>query len=180
MRNFFWLALLGGCGGDPALEARVAKLEAEVTELRGRVVSKREKDEEAVVGKDAIFQAERWVQGESSLEEGKATVLVFWEAWCPHCKREVPKLQASYDKLHEQGLNVIGVTQLTRGVDEPKLKAFIEENHLTFPIAKDDGTLGKHYAVSGIPAVAIVKDGKVVWRGNPANLNDSMLAATIQ
>ena len=27
------------------------------------------------------------------------TFIVFWELWCPHCKREVPKLQKTYDSL---------------------------------------------------------------------------------
>ncbi len=45
---------------------------------------------------------------------------------------------------------------------------------------KDDGTMGKHYAVSGVPAVALIKDDKVIWRGNPAKLHENMLKAAIQ
>ena len=31
------------------------------------------------------------------------------------------------------------------------------------------------YAVSGIPAAALVKEGKVIWRGHPARLTDELL-----
>jgi hypothetical protein len=31
------------------------------------------------------------------------------------------------------------------------------------------------YAVTGIPAAAVVKGGKVVWRGHPAQLTDEVL-----
>ena len=35
--------------------------------------------------------------------------------------------------------------------------------------------LAQYFAVSGIPAAAVVKNGKVVWRGHPARINDEML-----
>ena len=31
------------------------------------------------------------------------------------------------------------------------------------------------YAVSGIPAAALVKDGKVIWRGHPSRLTDELV-----
>ena len=46
---------------------------------------------------------------------------------------------------------------------------------MTYPTAKENGDLSKHFNVSGIPAAAVVKGGKVVWRGHPGRLNDSMI-----
>ncbi|MFT7518621.1 MAG: hypothetical protein ACI9MC_000753, partial [Kiritimatiellia bacterium] len=46
---------------------------------------------------------------------------------------------------------------------------------VTFPIGKDGGELTKFYAVSGVPAAAVVKDGVVVWRGHPAKLDATMI-----
>ena len=184
IRALVALSALGliGCQAatDPALEQRVAALEAEVQALKGKLVSKREEAEQAVVGKDATLQAAAWIQGQTSLEEGEAQLLVFFEEWCPHCKREVPKLQESYAKLHGQGLEVIGVTRLTRGGDEAKMKKFIDEHGLAFPILRDDGAMSDAYAVTGIPAAALVKDGKIVWRGNPARLHENMILASLQ
>lgn len=182
MRTILWTTLLTiGCqAGDPALEGRVTALEAEVKALQSKLVSKREEAEQAVVGKDAVLKANAWLQGETTLSDGEAQLLVFFEEWCPHCKREVPKLQDTYAKLQPQGLNIIGVTRLTRGGDEAKMKKFIAQHELAFPILKDDGAMSDHYAVTGIPAAALVKDGKIVWRGNPARLHENMLLAALQ
>jgi hypothetical protein len=35
--------------------------------------------------------------------------------------------------------------------------------------------VASHFGVSGIPAAAVVKGGKVVWRGHPARLSEQML-----
>ena len=48
-----------------------------------------------------------------------------------------------------------------------KVNEFLQEQTVNYPTAKEDGTLSKHFNVSGIPAAAAVKDGKVIWRGHP-------------
>jgi thiol-disulfide isomerase/thioredoxin len=106
--------------------------------------------------------------------DGKATLVVFWEVWCPHCRREVPNLQATYEKYNSKGLTVVGVTKITKSSTEEKVTEFIAENKLTYPIAKETGTLSSRFGVRGIPAAAVVKDGKVVWRGHPARLSEDM------
>ena len=51
---------------------------------------------------------------------------------------------------------------------------------VSYPIAKESGdALSKHFGVRGIPAAAMVKDGKVVWRGHPARLTDDMIEGWI-
>ena len=176
--------LSGGCAAQdprvPALEERIVALEKETADLRSRVRTKADVREEAVVGKEAKWEIAEWIQGETSLEESKATMLVFWEVWCPHCKREVPKLEETYQKMKGDGLNVVGLTRLTRGTTPEQLDAFLKENHVSYPIARDDGTMGDHFAVQGVPAAAIVKDNTIVWRGHPNKLNDEMLRATLR
>jgi peroxiredoxin len=141
--------------------------------------ARRLNDELSVIGKDApaAWGVEKWYQGESEtdLTGDKATLLVFWEVWCPHCQREVPKMQALYNSLKDQGLQLVGVTRITKSSTEEKVLAFIEEHKVTYPIAKEDGTIAQYFNVSGIPAAAVVKGGKVVWRGHPARLNEEML-----
>lgn len=177
------LAVLGliGCGGPSAdLEARVQKLEAEVADLRSRVRSKSEEAEESVVGKDALLVTTEWLQGSAALDGSKATLFVFWELWCPHCKREIPQLQQTFTTYRDRGLNVVGITRLTRDTKPVELMRFLEENGVAYPMGVDDGTMTEHYAVSGVPAAALVKDGKIVWRGHPQRLNTSMIEATLR
>ncbi len=134
-----------------------------------------------VIGKEApeSWTIEKWYQGESdaSLDGSGTTLVVFWEVWCPHCQREVPELQATYEKLKPQGLKVVGLTKITKSATEEKVTDFIKEKNVTYPMAKEDGSLSSYFNVSGIPAAAVVKDGKIVWRGHPARLDEEKLKA---
>ena len=67
---------------------------------------------------------------------------------------------------------------MTKSATDEKVEEFIKESKAKFPILKEkDGSLSKAYAVSGIPAAALVKDGKVIWRGHPARLDDATIDA---
>ncbi len=133
-----------------------------------------------VVGKavptDWAQSIEKWYQGEGEVDLSSGTTLVvFWEVWCPHCRREVPELKATYESFKGKGLDVVGLTKITRSATEEKVLEFMKEQTVTYPTAKENGDLSKTFNVSGIPAAAVVKDGKIIWRGHPARLNDDML-----
>ncbi len=137
-------------------------------------------DELSVVGKPVpdSWKAgiEKWYQGESEVDLMTGTTLiVFWEVWCPHCKREVPELKATYDSFKGKGLDVVGLTKVTRSATEESVLAFVKEQGVTYPLAKENGDLSRDFNVSGIPAAAVVKDGKIIWRGHPARLSDELL-----
>ena len=141
-------------------------------------------DELAVVGKSSPddWAIDQWFQGEGDIDlDGSGpTVLVFWETWCPHCRREVPKLQKLHADYRERGLQILGLSKLTRGASETTVKSFIDEHGIEFSMAKENGKLSSHFGVGGIPAVAVVKDHKVVWRGHPARLTTTMLEAWME
>jgi len=132
-----------------------------------------------VVGKAAPddWKIEKWFQGESEVEldGSRPTLLVFWESWCPHCRNEMPKLQALYEDLKEQGLQVLGVTRITKTATEESVRAFIDTSGITYPIAKETGDLANYFNVKGIPAAAYVANGKIVWRGHPVRLTDELM-----
>ena len=132
-----------------------------------------------VIGKSAPanWGIEKWFQGEKEVDlSGNATTLVvFWETWCPHCQREVPKLQAIYDSLKGDGLKVVGLTKINKSATEQKVADFIKEKNMSYAIAKEDGSASQHFGVSGVPAAAVIKNGKVVWRGHPARLSETQL-----
>lgn len=161
---------------DDAREA-LKKLNAEYGSSRAARAGKRIEEELSIIGKDAgTIEVEKWFQGNTNYAQGKATLLVFWEVWCPHCKREVPKMEATWGKYKDKGLSMVGVTKMTRNVTEDQVKEFITENNVTYPMAKEEGQkMSDRFGVKGIPAAAVVKDGKVVWRGHPARINDEMI-----
>ena len=132
-----------------------------------------------VLGKDAPanYEIAAWYQGEKQvdLEGDKTTLIVFWETWCPHCELEVPKLQTLHDAYSDKGLQVVGLTKQSRGATEDGVREFLDQNEVRYPVAKENGELSRYFAVSGVPAAVAVKDGKVIWRGHPSRLSDSLL-----
>ena len=141
--------------------------------------AKRTLEELEVFGKAApgSLHVERWFQGQGvdDLHSSKPTILIFWEAWCPHCRREVPNINDTYLRYRDQGLNVVGLTRVTRSSTEEKVEEFLSENAIAFPIGKEDGASSDYFSIRGIPAVAVLKDGEVVWRGHPARITEDML-----
>jgi thiol-disulfide isomerase/thioredoxin len=137
----------------------------------------------SVIGKSAPdrYEIERWFQGEGEfdLTSSKPTLIVFWEEWCPHCKREVPKMQDIYTRYKPKGLQVVGLTKVTRSSTDESVMEFCRAQKVMYPIAKETGTVSRYFNVSGIPAAAAVKDGKVIWRGHPATLTDQMIESWI-
>ena len=133
----------------------------------------------AVVGKDAPkdWAIEKWYQGQEKIDltSNDTTVVVFWETWCPHCRREVPKLQQMYEEFKDDGLQLIGVTRLTKSSTDQAVQDFLAQIKVEYPMAKVNGSLATYFSIGGIPAAAVVKDGKVVWRGHPVRISDKML-----
>jgi len=71
-------------------------------------------------------------------------------------------------------MDVVGLTKVNKRSTEETVMALINDNNLTFPNGKEaNGNASQMFKVSSIPAGAIVKDGVVVWRGNPAALEDA-------
>ncbi len=135
--------------------------------------------EMAVVGQPVPqdWAIEKWFQGQSkvNLDDKGTKLLVFWEAWCPHCKNEMPRMQAIHDKLKSKGLQGIGVTRITKTATEDAVRGVVNEKGVDFAIAKESGALAQFFKVKGIPAAAVVRDGTIIWRGHPSRLTDNML-----
>jgi thiol-disulfide isomerase/thioredoxin len=164
-------------GNYDEAKAKLAELKGKFGNTRAAKAAARLDSELEVIGKAAGgMDVDKWFQGDlASLEEG-TTLLVFWEVWCPHCKREVPKLAETYNKFNGKGLKMVGLTKMTRDITEKQVTDFLAENKVNYPIAKEKGdAMSQHFGVRGIPAAAVVKDGKIVWRGHPARLNDEMI-----
>lgn len=173
---------LAAQGNFDQAKKEVANLNRSFAGTRAQSRGARLSQELAVIGKSAPadYPIEKWFQGESDVDfDGdKPTLIVFWEHWCPHCKREVPKIQQTYEKYGDQ-LQVVGLTKLTKNITEEQVSQFITDRNVSYPMAKETGMLSQHFGVRGIPAAAMVKDGKVVWRGHPVNLNENLLKKLI-
>lgn len=111
---------------------------------------------------------------------GKVVVLVFWATWCPHCRKAMPEVEARWKAWKDKGVNVIAVTRHTKGQTTESVRAYIDENGYTMPVAVDAGTTSRAYGVSGIPAAAIIdKNGKVAFQNHPAQITDALIQSLV-
>lgn len=81
---------------------------------------------------------------------GEWVVVNFWASFCKPCVREMPELQ----KLHEEGVTVVGVNALDR--TELALK-LIAETGVTYRILLDErGDLMAAASITGLPATIVL------------------------
>ncbi len=103
--------------------------------------------------------------------KGKVVLIDFWATWCPPCVAEIPHVIAAYQKYHDKGFEVIGIS-LDRQKDA--LLKYIEKNKMTWPqyydADKPEASLAEKYGIESIPSTYLVgTDGKIVatnLRGN--------------
>jgi peroxiredoxin len=95
--------------------------------------------------------------------KGKVVLVDFWATWCGPCVKELPNVKAAYEKHHDKGFEVIGIS-----LDQEKsdLDAFVKKNAMPWPQAFDgkgwQNALAAKFGISSIPATFLVgKDGKI-------------------
>lgn len=76
---------------------------------------------------------------QEDLRDAKLIMLNLWEPWCGPCVREMPDLQALYEKYVDQGLVILGA--FTYLEYEEEARALVEELGITYPIVKADDAL---------------------------------------
>ena len=93
---------------------------------------------------------------------GKKVILNFWATWCPPCRDEMPEMQKFYEE-HHKNVEIVAVN-LTSQDSINKIKPFIQEYGLTFPIVLDEnGEVLKLYEIEPIPTSYII-DSKGIIR----------------
>lgn len=95
---------------------------------------------------------------------GHYVLLDFWASWCGPCLREVPNVKAIYEKYHDKGFEIFGVS-----LDETAgpWKAAIKKNDMNWHHVSSlkgwECPVAKQYNVTGIPRMYIIDpEGKII------------------
>ena len=115
-----------------------------------------------VGGPAANFQAETPEGKPISLGEykGKIVILTFWATWCEPCKKEMPEIQAAYEKHKEDGLVVLAVNFGEKG---EVADAFVKKMGLTFPIVVDRrANIAERYGVVSLPVTFFIDPNGII------------------
>lgn len=96
---------------------------------------------------------------------GKTVLLDFWDTWCPPCRRALPHLQ-DLSVQYAADLVVVGVAMGQEG--EARVRSFVRERGLTFPVAIAGPQVVQDYRVQSLPTTILVdRQGTVrmTWVG---------------
>ena len=95
--------------------------------------------------------------------KGKIVLVDFWATWCGPCVGELPNVLKTYQKYHDKGFEIIGIS-----LDQKKedLEAFLKKKEMTWPQYFDgkgwQSKLAGKYGVNSIPATYLIdKEGKI-------------------
>ncbi len=104
--------------------------------------------------------------GEITLSDLQGNVLLvdFWASWCSPCRAENPNVVAAYQKYHDKGFDILGVSLDN---DRDKWLAAIEADNLGWHHVSDlkgwKNAASRMYGVMSIPhSVLLDKDGKII------------------
>lgn len=99
--------------------------------------------------------------------KGKVVLVDFWATWCGPCVFEIPHVKDAYDKLHDKGFEIVGISF---DEDKDKLQHFVSDREMKWPQYFDgkgwQNKFGKEYGITGIPAMWLVDK-----KGNLRDMN---------
>ena len=104
--------------------------------------------------------------------KGKVILVDFWATWCGPCVGEVPHVVEAYNKLHEKGFEIIGISLDS---DKAALTKFTKDKKMTWPQYFDGqgwkNKIAMKYGIHSIPAMWLIdKEGNLASVNARANL----------
>jgi thiol-disulfide isomerase/thioredoxin len=107
--------------------------------------------------------------------KGKVVLVDFWATWCGPCVKEIPALMALYEKYHDEGLEVVGISFDSV---QAQLVRFVKNKGLPWPQYFEPWTnsLGLRYPVNGIPTVWLIgRDGNLAFTNAREGLEEKVV-----
>jgi thiol-disulfide isomerase/thioredoxin len=87
------------------------------------------------------------------------TLIYFWATWCPICGFTISSIASIAEDYPV-------ITVATTSGSEEEITAYLAQKNIRLPVMMDDsGDLGRHWGVTGVPAIFIVDSkGQITHR----------------
>lgn len=110
---------------------------------------------------------------------GKVVLLTFWATWCEPCKKEMPEIQAAYERYEKDGLVVLAVNF---GEKLDTASSFAHHGKLTFPILLDRrANIAERFGVVSLPVTFFIdQDGIIRERVVGGTLTEQSIEETFK
>lgn len=99
---------------------------------------------------------------EVSLEDYRddVVILTFWATWCGACHKQIPALREIHKNYSGKGVTILAVS--LDFDNEKRVREFVKEEKIDYPILLGTLKLAERYGVRGIPATWIIdKQGQL-------------------
>lgn len=108
----------------------------------------------------------------------KVVLIDFWATWCPPCIEEMPNIVKTYQKFHDKGFEIIGISL---DQNENRFLRFLKDNSMTWRQHFDgkggENELARKYSITSIPTTFLIDaNGKIIAK----NLRGPALEAAVK
>lgn len=97
------------------------------------------------------FNLEQLTGGKFSSEalEGRVAVINFWGVWCAWCVREMPDVQALFERYADA--SDVAILTINNDANHNETRDWMAERGYDFPVLWDDGFIASDAGVTGFP-----------------------------
>ena len=109
--------------------------------------------------------------------KGKAVLVVFWATWCPTCQKELPQLQALYEKHRDKGFEILA---LSIDADRFTVEEFWKDHDYRFAVAmRAPAHVQVFGPIKAIPALYLVDRRGVLRMTRVGGISQAQLEAQL-